>query len=452
MASTASRESIDILRAAITRGDRDRLAKLMEVLPHADVCPAVTRLGPEEQTRLMALLSPTQAARLLQQVAESQAAGLIEKLPSDEAAAVISRLPSRAGANVVAELEARHSEAILDAMDEKVAAEIRALVHFAPDVAGGMMGTEVLAYPDHWTVAEVVDDLRRNADTYADYQVQYVFVVEDGRRLVGVLKLRDLLLGHPNTAVRQIMLPDPVAVDRLADLNEVRDIFDRYPFFGLPVVKDGMLIGMIRRAAVEAALAQRTARQFRLVQGIVGGEEFRTLPLKVRSSRRLSWLSVNILLNVLAASVIVYYEDTLASVIALAAFLPIISDMSGCSGNQAVAVSLRELSLGLVKPTEIRRVWFKEIGVGLINGLVLGVLIGLVAWLWRGNPYLGLVVGGALMINTVVAVSIGGTVPLILKRLGFDPALASGPILTTVTDMCGFFLALGFATFMLGHL
>jgi len=175
------------------------------------------------------------------------------------------------------------------------------------------------------------------------------------------------------------------------------------------------------------------------------------LPLRTRCARRLSWLSMNIVLNVLAASVIAYYEDTLSSVIALAVFLPIVSDMSGCSGNQAVAVSMRELSLGLVRPREVLRVWGKEVSVGLINGVSLGALLGLVAWLWRGNPILGIVVGVALALNTIVAVSIGGSVPLILKGLGVDPALASGPILTTVTDICGFFFALGLASLALSR-
>ncbi|MDH3239022.1 MAG: magnesium transporter, partial [Alphaproteobacteria bacterium] len=171
-----------------------------------------------------------------------------------------------------------------------------------------------------------------------------------------------------------------------------------------------------------------------------------------RFRRRISWLSVNILLNVAAASVIAVYIDTLGAVIALAVFLPIISDMSGCSGNQAVAVSMRELTLGIVKPFEVFRVWLKEISVGALNGLALGILLGGVAWAWKGNPALGLVVGGALALNTLVAVSIGGTVPLLLKRWGVDPAVASGPILTTVTDICGFFLVLSFATLMLAHL
>jgi magnesium transporter len=184
----------------------------------------------------------------------------------------------------------------------------------------------------------------------------------------------------------------------------------------------------------------------------VGGDELRSLPLLLRSRRRLAWLSINIVLNLIAASVIALYEDTLAAVIALAVFLPIISDMSGCSGNQAVAVSLRELTLGVTRPDEILRVLFKESALGLLNGAVLGALIGAVAWAWKGNLALALVVGCALALNTLVAVCIGGAVPMILRRLRVDPALASAPMLTTITDMCGFFLVLSFATLALSHI
>lgn len=130
-------------------------------------------------------------------------------------------------------------------------------------------------------------------------------------------------------------------------------------------------------------------------------------------------------------------------------FLPIVSDMSGCTGNQAVAVSMRELTLGVARPTDVVRVWFKEISVGLINGSALGILLGCAAWAWKGNPWIGLVVGLALALNTLVAVSIGGLVPLVMKRFNIDPAVASGPMLTTATDMCGFFLVLSLATSML---
>ena len=177
------------------------------------------------------------------------------------------------------------------------------------------------------------------------------------------------------------------------------------------------------------------------------------MPVRERSGRRLSWLSINIVLNMISVSVIVaVFEETLAAVIALAVFLPIVSDMSGCSGNQAVAVSMRELALGIASPRDAARVWWQEAKVGILNGLALGALLGVAAWVWKGSLGLAAVVAAALALNTLIAVSIGGTVPLLLRRFGADPAVASGPVLTTVTDMCGFFLVLGLATLALGWL
>jgi magnesium transporter len=238
--------------------------------------------------------------------------------------------------------------------------------------------------------------------------------------------------------------PMTVGVD--TRLDELRDVFDEHPFLGVPVVDErGKLAGVVSRSAVDEAVLERAESESLRLQGIVS-EEVRSMPLIIRSRRRLAWLSANIVLNIIAASVISAYEATLAAVIAIAVFLPMVSDMSGCSGNQAVAVTMRELSLGLVRPVDAFRVWLKEASVGLINGIVLGILIGAVAWIWKGNIYLGIVIGLALSINTVIAVSIGGVVPLLLKRFGQDPAVASGPLLTTITDMAGFFLVLSLAT------
>jgi magnesium transporter len=208
----------------------------------------------------------------------------------------------------------------------------------------------------------------------------------------------------------------------------------------------GVLLGIVERAAVDDATIDSAEADHMKSLGIASGEELRSMPSLERSRRRLAWLSINIVLNLMAASVIAVYEETLQAAIALAVFLPIISDMSGCSGNQAVAVSLRELSLGVVRPAELLYVLGKEAFVGVLNGLALGSLLAGVAFLWKGDPILGAVVGLALGINTLLAVSIGGTVPLVIKRMGWDPALASGPILTTLTD---FFLTLSFATAVL---
>jgi magnesium transporter len=215
----------------------------------------------------------------------------------------------------------------------------------------------------------------------------------------------------------------------------------------VPVVDDaGRLVGIVRHADVEEAIGHQAASDHLKTQGIVGGEELRAMPVFSRAWRRLSWLSINIVLNLIAASVIAVYQDTLSAVIVLAVFLPIISDMSGCSGNQAIAVSMRELTLGVIRPADAFRVLRQELSVGLVNATVLGALLGAAAFAWQGNVYLSLVVGLALLVNTVVSVLLGGVVPLALRHLDLDPALASGPILTTVTDMCGFFFVLSFAS------
>jgi magnesium transporter len=315
------------------------------------------------------------------------------------------------------------------------------------------MVTEYLSYDENLLVSDVLDDLRRHGARYSDYDVQYAYLTSGDRRLVGVLRLRDFLLSQPDRPIRSLMIADPLHVRVDAPLESLMTFFREHHFLGVPVVDGvGRLVGVLRRLAVEAAEGDLANAQFLKVSGHVGDEELRSMPLRRRSLRRLSWLSVNIGLNVVAASVIAVYQETLQAAIVLAVFLPIISDMSGCSGNQAVAVSIRELTLGLVRPYEFLRVLGKEASVGLLNGLALGLILGSVAFLWKGNVYLGLVVGGAMMLNTLVAVSLGGMIPLALKAARADPALASGPILTTVTDMCGFFFVLSFATVMLSRL
>lgn len=438
------------LQRLIAEEDAGPLRDFLGSLSPREVALSVSRLDDDGRARLLATIEPDSAATVVEQIPDVQAADAVELLEPGVAAAILHEMPSADRADLLGDIEAPAADAILDAMEDKEADQTRALREYADDVAGGLMSLEYLAYPEDISVADLLADLRSHAEKYRDFVVQYVFVISRKRRLVGVLRLRDLLFARPNRKARELMTPDPLTIPHAAPLDDVRAFFDRYTLYGAPVVDDrGRLVGMIRRSAVSEALTERSDAAFLKTQGIVGGEELRTMPLLHRSRRRLSWLSVNILLNVIAASVIAIYQETLAAVIALAVFLPIISDMSGCSGNQAVAVSMRELSLGLVRPSEVWRVWLKEISVGWINGLALGALIAAVAWAWKGNPFLGLVVGVAMMLNTVLAVSIGGTVPLLLRRLGVDPALASGPILTTVTDMCGFFLLLSIAGAML---
>ena len=443
---------IDDIYQLVESNDRDGLHQLIEELKTEDLVYAYNRFNRSDQIALVNLLSAEDAALLIERIPQSQAIEAIENAEVSTAASILNELYSDEQVDILGEMDVDEAEAILDEMIPSEAENIRRLIDYDKESAGGLMVTEYLAFQADMTVVQTVKELQENADTYEGYSVQYIYVVRH-ERFVGVLQIRDLLLSKPNTKLEDISIKNTFTLHPEATLEDVIGFFNKYDFYGVPIV-DGEehLLGVVLRKDLREVESEKRSLELLETQGIVGGEELRSMPVWLRSKRRLSWLSVNILLNIIAASVIAFYQDTLEEVIALAVFLPVISDMSGCSGNQAVAVSLRELSLGLVKPYELARVLWQELKVGLINGVVLGILIGLAAYLYKGNAYLGLVVGGALAINTLVAVSIGGTIPLFLKKMKTDPALASGPILTTVTDMLGFFLALTFAGAALSYL
>lgn len=434
-------------------GDPAALVAFVESLQPSDQALALSRLDEAHHQTVLTTLPAEDAAELLHHLSETQAAELIESLSIQDAVAIVQEMPSDEQADLLGDLCEEQAAGILDAFSTEEAQAVRELTAYSDDVAGGLLVREILRFDHSTKVADVINTLSENAEEFRDYDVQYAYLTDDAQKLVGVLPMRNLLFAKRSEPVADIMIADPLSLLDTTPLDDLRDFFDSHHFLGVPVVDaDGRLLGVVHRNAVDYEATRAAESDFLKSQGIIGGEELRTMPLMQRAKRRLSWLSINIVLNIGAAGVIAVYQDTLAQVIALAVFLPIISDMSGCSGNQAVAVSMRELSLGLVRPTEMLRVWLKEVTVGLVNGAALGVLVAIVAVIWDGNGYLGLVVGVALFINTLIAVSIGGTVPLLLKRLGFDPAVASGPLLTTVTDMCGFFLVLGLATAMLERL
>jgi magnesium transporter len=446
MTSESAEQRTDQLQAAVATDNPNSILEYLASLDPAETVHAVYRLSDLDQSRLLQALPRSEAAELVGDLPEAQAAQMLERLPTAQAASIVGALPSNEKADVIARLSVVDASAILQALPREEAQAAIRLMAYAPDTAGGLMITEYLAYDEHFSVGDVLDDLRAHAERYRRYDVQYAYVLAVDGRLRGVLRLRDLVLSLPDEPITSVMIGDPLSVLDTAPLAELERFFDRHPLFGAPVVDaEGRLVGVVRNRDVEEAAEERSNRSFLKFMGIVGGEELRTMPLRSRSTRRLSWLTVNILLNVIAASVIAFNQDTLSQVIALAVFLPIISDMSGCSGNQAVAVSMRELTLGLVRPAEIARVLGKEASLGIINGMVLGVLLGGLAWLWQGNAMFGAVVAGALAINTLVAVCVGGLIPLALARMGQDPALAAGPILTTITDMTGFFLVLTLA-------
>lgn len=441
------------LERLIASGEAAPTEAYIRSLGPAETARAISRLASADQVKLLDLLGPVRAAAVLQECPEAQTSRLIENLRPAQAAAILDEMKSDRQADVLGELGAGSAAAILTRMEPAVAEGARELLSHPPDTAGGIMITEFVAFRDSFRVIDVVRDLRVHGDLYSDYEIQYVYVVSETGVLRGVLRLRDLLFARSEQPVVDVMIPDPLCVSVDTPLEQLERFFEERAFLGVPVTDaEKRLVGVVQRAAVERAADRRASSTFLKFVGFAGREELRSMPIQARSSLRLSWLTINVFLNIIAASVIAVYQETLSQAIVLAVFLPIISDMSGCSGNQAVAVSIRELTLGLVKPHELAHVLLKEVAVGVINGVILGLLLGAAALLWKENAYLGLVVGGALALNTIVAVALGGLLPLVLRGLRFDPALASGPILTTVTDMCGFFIMLSSASLLLSRL
>lgn len=378
---------------------------------------------------------------------------ILTKITRKKAAAILNFLPSNLKIDLFKNIPLKISKNILRYFDLKTRKEILSIIPYKNNSAGGLMVTEYLEYPINFKVKDVRNDLEKNADKYSNYDIQYAYMVNKNKKLLGVINFRDILFTSSNQSLKKLLKTNIVSIKGNTKVDDLKNYFDEYHYLAFPVINDEeKLIGVLKRDSIKKFLQKETEQEILKLTGIIGGEEFRSMPLYKRSIKRLSWLSINILLNFMAASVIIVHQDTLAQVIALAVFLPIISDMSGCSGNQSIAVTLREMSLGLINIREIFRVLIKETFLGLINGVILGSMIAIIAIIWKGNIYLGLVVGITLFLNTTLAVCLGSALPIVLKFFKVDPAIASSPLLTSVTDMMGFFFIFLFANYFIQNL
>jgi magnesium transporter len=427
----------------LNQGNSEELHEYLDTLAPPDIARAISRLSESKQSTLLTILEPEDAADLIEELPDAQGADMMEDLPADQAAAIVDEMESDERADLLGEMTEQDAEAILQEMTPEDAEDTRELLQYQPDTAGGLMMTEFVVYNQSLLVKDVLNDLRTNAEAYSDYGVQYAYVENDSQRLVGVLRLRDLVLSQGDTPIQQIYIVNPISVLVKDNLEELEKTFDRFMFSGLPVVNnEGTIVGVVQRADIEEAHSEQTEKVFMRFSGIISGEELRTEPVVGRSGKRLAWLGLNLVLSTVAASVIILFEETVQQHLALVALLPVMANLSGCSGNQAVAVSIREMALGLIRGEDVLRVMRMELVVGIINGLVLGAMLAGITLLFEPNLMLGVAVGIALALNTVLAVVLGGSLPLMLKKAGIDPAVAAAPILTTIVDMCGFFLML----------
>lgn len=438
----------DHLIEALEALDRDRLTRSLEELSVEEQRRAFSRLTRDQQTGVVSLLEPAFAAAVMERLPDSQATDLLHAVDPSISAPILEKLPEETIASILRQFGLRQSDAILEKIkDSSEVQSLRERISYPPNTAGALMNPQVAAFPKTLRVGDLLGLLGEESSDFTETEIQYIYTLHDDSALAGVVPLRNLVVAPRRSTLESIMIPQPDFVSTDDDLKSLEAAFKERHFLGLPVLEpvSGILRGVVSRTAVVEARARRDVSDFRQSRGIIGGDELRSMPVYLRSFWRLSWLVPKIFLTLAAASIIALYKDTIEAVVALAVFLPVVSDLSGCSGNQAVAVSMRELTLGLIRPTEFLRVIWKEVTLGLFNGAILGILIATIAGIWKQNLYLGLVIGLALALNTVISVVLGGLVPMFLKRFKMDPALASTPILTTCTDMCGFFLVLSLA-------
>ena len=417
-------------------------------------------------------VDPQQAALALEGLPEAEVGALLASLPAtsaavcldhvrpDFAAAAMQRLSPEAAAPLLLRMEPDHAADILRAHAEParsgllallppdVSRRVREMLTYPEGSAGRLMKTSILSFHQDLTVREVIARLRTKGTKRTH---SYAYVVGPEQKLLGVLNMRDLIMAAPDQTLASISR-EVLSVPPFMDRKELVHLAREKSYLYFPVADPhGRLLGAVRaKDILESSEAQAT-QDIQTMFG-AGGEERALSPLHLKMRQRLPWLHVNLATAFLAAAVVALFQDLIGRVAVLAVFLPIVAGQGGNAGIQSLAVVLRGLVLREVRPRDAARLIGAETAAGLCNGLVIGLVTAGVAWLWKGDPYLGLVVGLAMVVNMVAAAVAGAGLPIAMQRLGFDPAQSSGIFLTTVTDVVGFFSFLGFAALLEGFL
>jgi len=386
---------------------------------------AISELSPEVGTLLLSTRTAEEIARLAQEI------------PSDDAAALIDSLPKEL------------SIAVLDLMRPKESGVVEHLLEYDDQTAGRIMNPHVFALSEDLTVGEAITELQGARDVE---MVFYLYVVDGRRHLVGVTSLRRLLLVSPETPLKRIMTTDVMSAQVETDQEEVAQEVASYNLLALPVVdKENKLVGVITVDDVIDVIKDEATEDIYRLAGVAGDKHSFTPPLE-SLRKRLPWLGVNLVTAFFAAIVVALFEGTIERVTALAVFMPVVAGMGGNAGTQTLTVIVRGIALGELSWGNSRKALFKEVAVGIGNGLVLGLIAAVVAWGMRGNLAIGLLLGAAMIVNMFVAATAGTLIPLGLRAANVDPALASSVFITTMTDVFGFLSFLGLATLFLGYL
>jgi len=420
------------------------LTELVKLHP-ADLADQLQRLPLEEAIAILPEIPPPLAARALSELEHDRQREFLLSLPSQKLPPLLSELPPDLVADLVPELPPSVRRATLDAIPAEQRRRVQSLLRYAPDTAGGIMSDRFIALRADMTVDEVRKLLLSQGEDKQSQDVAYLYVTDEARRLMGIVSLRDLIFRRSDARMGDILNRDVKFLRVDDDQEKIAQQFQHYHYLGLPVLdKEGRLVGVVKASdALEVAQAEAT-EDMQLMVGL-SGEERALTPWRTSIRRRLPWLYINLGTAFLAAFVVGLFESAIAKWTALAIFLPIIAGQGGNAGMQTLTVIVRDLALGEISPGDGRRALAKEMILALVNGIAVGVVVGLIGWWWKDSLTLGLVAFLAMILNQLSAAFAGVAIPFGLKAVRVDPALASSIFVTTVTDVAGFFFFLGLA-------
>lgn len=430
---------LDELRTLLENDQLDKALRIIEALRPADQADLVEELDVDDQVSLLTGLSPSDSADLLEEMDNEEAASLASLLPTDQLADILDEMEVDEAADVLGDLPDPMMNDVLREMDDPE--EIIPLLRYPDDTAGGLMISAVISLHPDWTMARALVELRTlGAETDSSY---YLFVTDENQILLGVLGLRDLVTAPPEARVGEHMKTDIISVLVTTDQEECARTLSHYGYLALPVVDEiGRLVGVITADdLIEVAEDEASEDMYRMV-GISGEERISS---RARESilKRLPWLAINILTLFVAISVVDAFDAVIAGMVALAVFLPVVSGEGGNAGSQTATIIVRGIALGELGLRGWAGVLFKELKVGFVNGFLIGFGTGAVVYIWKQDWRISLAIFLAMILNFLMAATTGVLIPLGLKKIKVDPALASAAFVTAFTDTFGFLFFLG---------
>ncbi|MBN2059377.1 MAG: magnesium transporter [Deltaproteobacteria bacterium] len=438
---------VEEVRTSIQNKDSQFLKKLIEELRPADVADLVEHLKSDERLYLFDLLEPEGAGDVLVEIESPVQESIINKLDNEVITDIVKGLDSDDAADLVGDLPADRAREIIEKLGDTVSDEIERLLPYAEDTAGGIMALEYVSVNEHSTVQEAIDIIREKREEVEN--LYYLWVVDDSGKLVGVISLKDLVLEPPEKSVGEIMNPEVISTHLDRDQEEVAQLVKKYDLVTIPVVDDDhRLVGRITHDDIIDVLEDEVDEDISLMAGVMHQDIAEESFVKI-SRARLPWLIAGLIGGILAATVISQFETSLEKILALSFFFPVIMAMGGNTGTQAATVAVRGLATGDISLMNIGKRLLMEMKVAFLNGLICGALLGVIVGVWLSDYRLGAIVAISLVIIILFSGFIGASVPLALKKLKVDPALATGPFVTTSNDIISLLIYLGLVTIFL---